>query len=329
MAGRKGLLEGARRSGVCFPRAILTLLLIAVPGLAVATEGALGRPIAGTGVTANVGVVPPQPIWAVNFSEIYFNASISGSRPVPISGRTSLGLDTTISFSLATLLKVWDTGPGKWNFASSLTIPYAKVLVEGTLTINTLPVQVTQTESDAFDLFFTPITAGYHVSENENFSVSLGVWAPTGHYDVNSGANTSLNNWTFIPTFSYTKTLPEHGLEFDATTGVQFYSRNNATRYQNAPLWTLDVMGLKRFANGWGAGLIIGTVQQLDDDTGPTANALNGFVGHEWNAGPIATYDTKLAGKAPLGFSLRWVPSIETDKRLSGDTVMATATLIF
>ena len=73
---------------------------------------------------------------------------------------------------------------------------------------------------------------------------------------------------------------------------------------------------------------IIGTVQQLDDDTGPTANELNGFVGHEWNGGPIVTYDTKLAGKAPLGFS-RWVPSIESDKRLSGDTIMATATLIF
>ena len=142
----------ARRSA--FLRTVLALLLIVVPGITAATEGALGRPIAGTGVTPNVGVVPP-----------------------------------TISFSLATLLKVWDTGPG--------------------------------------------------------------------------------------------------------------------------------------------AGPIIGTVQQLDDDTGPTANELNGFVGHEWNGGPIVTYDTKLAGKAPLGFSLRWVPSIESDKRLSGDTIMATATLIF
>lgn len=88
-------------------------------------------------------------------------------------------------------------------------------------------------------------------------------------------------------------------------------------------------MGLKRFASGWGAGLIVGTVQQLDDDTGPTASTLNGFVGHEWNGGAIITYDTKIACKAPLSFSARWVTSIEQDRRLSGDTIMATATLIF
>lgn len=47
----------------------------------------------------------------------------------------------------------------------------------------------------------------------------------------------------------------------------------------------------------------------------------------QWDGRPI--FDTKLAGKAPLDFSRRWVTSIEGDKRLSGDTIMATATLVF
>ena len=42
------------------------------------------------------------------------------------------------------------------------------------------------------------------------------------------------------------------------------------------------------------------------------------------------TYDTKLADKAPLSFSLRWVPTVSSKNRLDSDsTVMATATLIF
>jgi hypothetical protein len=307
----------------------LVLVISLSPG-ANATEGALGRPISGTSVTPNVGVVPPVPIWAANLGEIYFDGSIGGARAVPIAGQTSLGIESKVSFTLATLLKVWDTGPGNWNFASSVTIPYAYAKATATLTVGQLqPAAVTQSTSNLFDLYFTPVTAGYHISKDENVSLSLNVWAPTGKYDPTLIANPSLNNWTFIPSIAYTKAWPDQGFELDATAGVQFYTRNDATDYQNAPLFTLDVMGLKRFDNGWSVGLIVGTVQQLGKDSGPTADKLNGFVGYDWGAGPIVTYDTKLAGKAPLEFSLRWVPTVASRNRLSGDTVMGTASLVF
>jgi hypothetical protein len=119
-------------------------------------------------------------------------------------------------------------------------------------------------------------------------------------------------------------------LEFDAVSSVQFYTRNKDTDYHNAPLFTLDVMGLKRFDNGWSAGVIFGTVQQLGKDSGPTADRLGGFKGYDWSVGPILTYDTKLAGKAPLSFSMRWVPTIASKNRLnSPSTAMGTVTLIF
>ena len=73
----------------------------------------------------------------------------------------------------------------------------------------------------------------------------------------------------------------------------------------------------------------MGTVQQMGQDSGPTADKLNGFVGYDWGVGPIVAYDTKLADKAPLSFSLRWVPTVASKNRLPGDTIMATATLIF
>ncbi|WP_431311437.1 transporter [Paraburkholderia aromaticivorans] len=49
---------------------------------------------------------------------------------------------------------------------------------------------------------------------------------------------------------------------------MQFYPTNTATDYHNAPLFTLDIMASKRFANGLGVGLVAGTVQQLGNDSG-------------------------------------------------------------
>ncbi|VVE36998.1 phenol degradation protein meta [Pandoraea pneumonica] len=305
-------------------------LSLGLPLAARGTEGALGRPISGTGVTPDAGIVPPEPGWFVNLAEIYYDGSISSSRAVPVGGKTTLGLEAKVSFTLATLLKVWDTGTGPWNFASSVTLPYAWTSASAALGIGNRTPSIRQDASGLFDLTFTPLTAGYHFSKTDHISFSVNIWAPTGKYDPGSIANVSLNNWTFIPTVSYTKLVPSIDAEFNVSAGVQFYTRNSATDYQNAPLFTLDVLALKRFANGLGAGVIVGTVQQVDNDSGPTADRLNGFRGYDWSIGPIVTYDTKIGGKNPLSLTLRWVPTVASKNRLSStSTVMATATIGF
>ncbi|MDR3095542.1 MAG: hypothetical protein LBV73_00535, partial [Paraburkholderia sp.] len=42
-----------------------------------ATEGALGRPVAGTSVLSGVGIVPPEPMTIVSLQELYIDGSIS------------------------------------------------------------------------------------------------------------------------------------------------------------------------------------------------------------------------------------------------------------
>ena len=295
-----------------------------------AAEGALGRPIAGTLVTPNAGVVPSEPIWIANLGQIWLDGSIDGDQQVPIAGRTSVGLDAKVAITLATALKVWDTGPGPWNFATGATVSYVGTEVTATLAAESTSVSSSQSATGLFDLYFTPIVAGYHFSANEHLAFSFNVWAPTGSYDPRRLANTGLNTWTFIPQVAYTRLWPNSGWEFDAVSGVQFYTRNNDTDYQNAPLLTLDLMELRHFAGGWSAGLVVGTVQQLGKDSGPLAEGLNGFVGRDWAAGPIATYDTRLSGKTPMSLSLRWVPTIYSKNRLdSPGTVMGTLTIAF
>ena len=317
--------------GPAVPAATILLLVaaLAASGPAGATEGAAGRPISGTGVVPLGGVVAPEPILAVNLAEVYFDGSLGASRRVPVGDKVTLGIDARISFTLATILKVWDTGPGRWNFSSSLTVPYAWQKAKATVALGSAQASVRDKDSSLFDITFTPVTAGYHFSKTEHVAFSLNVWAPMGKYDASKLANPSLNNWTFIPQVAYTKLWPDDGVSFDVTSGVQFYTENKATDYKNAPLFTLDAMAVKTFPGGVGVGVIVGTVQQLGDDKGPTADALNGFRGHDWALGPIVTYDTKLSGKDPLSLSLRWVPTVEAKNRMKGNTFMATGTLVF
>ncbi|MNX54897.1 hypothetical protein D3C86_856400 [compost metagenome] len=322
-----GTKSAARRIG---GKGLAALLLVA-PCTAWATEGALGRQITGTNVQPNAGIVSPEPIWAVNFAQIYLDGNIGGSREIPLGSRTSLGLEGKVAFTLATVLKTWDTGTGSWNFASSFTLPYIWTKVDAKLTgPGGRTVGESDTASNLFDLYFSPIIAGYHFSETSHMALSLNIWAPTGKYNANDIANPSLNNWTFIPQVAYTKIFPDSGVQLDTVAGIQFYTRNNATDYRNAPIFSMDVMGRKTFGNGVAAGLILGTIQQLGDDKGPTADRLNGFKGRDWALGPIVTYDRQLADKRSLSLSLRWVPTISSTNRLdSNSTFMGTATLVF
>ena len=295
-----------------------------------AAEGALGRPIAGTLVTPNAGVIPSQPVWISNLGQIWLDGSVSGNQQVPIAGQTAVGLDAQVAITLATAVKVWDTGPGSWNFASAATVSYVWTDVTATLESESSAVSRSQSATGLFDLYFTPIVAGYHFSKDEHVALRFNVWAPTGSYEPDRLANTGLNTWTFIPQVAYTKAWPDAGYEFDAVGGLQFYTRNTDTDYQNAPLLTLDLLGLKRFPNGWSGGLIVGTVLQLGEDSGPLADRLDGFVGRDLVAGPMVAFDTRLGGKAPLSVSLRWVPTIYSRNRLdSPGTIMGTLTVAF
>ncbi|WP_321797986.1 transporter [Caballeronia sp. J97] len=308
---------------------MLAVVSMLVAGSASATEGALGRPVAGTSVLSGVGIVPTEPAWIAGLETVYLDGSIGADRQVPIGGRSSLGVDGELSLTLASLLKVWGSAGG-WAFASGITLPYVWENVAGSFSVGQLNTTTSDRVSNLYDMLFTPIEAGYHFSETDHIALSFNIWAPTGKYEAGALANPSLNTWTFVPQIAYTKIVPKYGLEFDAVMGFQFYTKNTATNYQNAPLFTLDVMGLKKFANGFGMGVVMGTVQQLGNDTGPTADRLDGFVGHDFSIGPIITYETRLGGKTPLSASLRWVPSVASTNRLkSTKTFMATATLVF
>ena len=255
---------------------ISLVLLASSP--AVAVEGAIGRPITGMQVAPYAGVIPPDPGFSWQLGYIYYSGSIDASRDVPIGGELAAGLDVDLSLVLATGIYIWDTTVPHWNFASMFTLPYIAVEVDADAVLGGGSRRVSDSASNLFDIYFAPIIASYHVSELEHWSFALYIYAPTADYEVGSLANPGLNNWAFTPSVGYTRLFSDGLLEFSALAGVQFYTENKATNYQNGELFTLDLHLMKRFPNHWGVGLVGGWIEQLsDDEAGSIIELLDGF----------------------------------------------------
>jgi hypothetical protein len=109
---------------------------------------------------------------------------------------------------------------------------------------------------------------------------------------------------------------------------MEFDTENHATRFQNGILSDSEGLAIKRFKNGFGIGFVESWIQQVTDDEGTAADALNGFLGRAFGIGPIATYSTKL-GKSHLDFSARWIHDFDVRNRVAGDAFNFSASLKF
>jgi len=296
--------------------------------IVIAAEGGLGRPISGAGINPYAGLVPPLPGFAVSVSEAYYDASIGGGTTVPVGRNLTLGIDMAASFTPITVLYIWPTKEKQWNFASGISLPIASVEVQATVTLGRITGQVRGDSLGLFDIVLVPVIASYHISETDHIAFSFTIWAPTGDYDPDRLANLSTNTWTFIPGVAYTKIFPAANVELSAMWGLQFDTENTATNYQNAPLSDLEGTIIKRWKNGCGLGVIGSWIQQLGDDSGPTADKLNGFVGHAFGAGPILTYSTEI-GKSHVDFNVRLVREFENRRRPEGTLFQASGSLKF
>ncbi len=308
----------------------IALALAALPPApAMATEGALGRTITGTNITSFAGVVPPEPGFNMLLGYAHYSGDIGAEREVPIGNLLTLGIDATFDMVSVVGMYVWDTGEGRWNFASMATLPVAQVEVDANVAVG----QITGSRSDkadwdVFDPFFAPIIAGYHFDQTHHMTLALYVYTDWGSYDPDRLANLSLNTWTFSPTVGYTQLMQKGTLEFSALAAVDFYTENDATDYQNGAVFRLDALLVKRFANGWGVGGAGGWIEQIEKDEGPTADRLDGFKGHAIALGPIVTYSRKWDG-GQVEFAARWLTEFDVKRRIKGDPLMLTATVAF
>lgn len=303
-------------------------MLLALSGAAYATEGGLGRPITGLQGTSYAGIVPSTPGFTLGVNYAHYSGDIGAARQTPIGNSIALGLGVSADLLNFTGIYVWDTAGGGWNYATALSVPFAKIDATALLRVGAAGLSTRDSDSGLYDAAVIPIMASRHFSETRHMSLALYVFAPTGSYDPTRLATLSVNTWTFSPTIGYTQLLGDGTLEFSAVAAVDIDTENEATGYKNGALFRLDGVFVRRFGSDWGVGAAGGWIHQLADDSGELADQLNGFKGRALALGPIVTYGKKWDG-GEVEFSARWLREFEVTNRFRGDPIMLTATIVF
>lgn len=308
-------------------RLLAAALFAAVSQPLLAVEAGIGRSFAGAQITPYVGVIPPDPGFMASLNYFHIDGKVGTGGQVPIAGTAAVNLDATIDVAAASVVYVWDTGPGQWNFASIVALPFDDVEVTGDVALGPASVRTTDSDSGLFDMLFVPALASYHASPIDHWSFGLYISAPTGSYTPGQLANNSLNYWTFAPGVGYTHLFQEGALEFSTLAAFDINSTNDATEYRSGTVFRLDAMLTKRFPSGWSVGLVGGLLEQVSDDSGTSlADQLDGFRGHSYGLGPSLGYTRKFSATSSLDLAFRYVVNLDASKQLEGDPLLLAIT---
>ncbi|MFL5435310.1 MAG: transporter [Myxococcales bacterium] len=174
-------------------------------------------------------------------------------------------------------------------------------------------------DSGIADVLLYPFLLGWTRGDLQ-YDVRLGIYAPTGKYEVGSLANLGKNYWTFEPGLAVSWLSANTGLEASGFVAVDVNTRNDATDYQSGSQFHLDATLAKHFAllgGRLGAGASAFYYQQIGSDSGSGAT-LGAFKASSIGVGPAASYATKIDW-LDLAVELKWLPEIHSDNRVEGD----------
>lgn len=286
-----------------------SLLATGAPNAALATEAALGHYLPGSLAMPLAGIVPPPGLyWST--SPFYYSAESAGNVQIPVAGQLRAGLKAVVVGVNFTALWVPDVqiAPNTTlSFVLSIPVEYVDV------TARLGAREVTQRNTSIGDILFAP-TIGWHSGKNF-LSASVHIFAPTGSYHNGALDNIGMNYWTFSPTLSYTYFDPTRGIDFSATAGIDFNTKNPDTDYTSGALAHVDATLMQYLNKKFAIGVLGAMLYQIGDDKGGLADQLDGFKGRSFSVGPILKY-TAGSEKNPVNISLSWAPEFGQKNRI-------------
>jgi hypothetical protein len=175
------------------------------------------------------------------------------------------------------------------------------------------------------DTAFAPLILGWH---SGNFWWNLGVFAfaPTGEYDRDSLANTSLHHWAEMTRLAGSYFNPKTGFQ---ATGAAVYSvnwENPTTDYETGNILNLEG-SITQNLGALGLGGVGYAMIQTTGDSGAGAK-LGSFESKVYGLGPIVTY-TLGEGPAALTLLAKWYAEFDAENTFEGNTVDVAATFKF
>jgi hypothetical protein len=309
-------------------------LLLAMAPAAFATEGGTGAYLLGSRDSLAGIVAPPGTYLSADL--VFINASVDA---LSISGLALANANTSafvtkLNFTQGFEGKLWGGRP-----AITFTLP----LVTGDLEFDSVLFgaqrRIKDSESGTGDFTITP-GLGWD-NGNNHVAIQASFFLPTGYYhaasiDVPNRQISALsfgkNRVAIYPALSWTNLDTTNGREFNASTGITFSFRNQATDYQTAPEWSFELAALQHLKNGLSFGLAGYGYQQLGEDSGAGADQLRAALGAQslkarvFGLGPIVTYSTKI-GERSLTMKAEYDTEFSARRRFEGDSFQLTFAL--
>ena len=301
--------------------------LVLAAGSARADEGGTGHYLPGS-LASFVDAVPAKPTVIVRANVFYYTGSIGVD--LPIAGLDVANVNATIWGYGLTL--AWrpplELGHGL-SYAMSATLPVLSVDVSGQVALaGGGSVARSDSRTALGDLIVQPIMLMYPFSDDFSTNARVGIYAPTGSFEVGRLANTSKNFWTVEPILSFIYFGKHNGIEAAVFGGLDFNSTNQDTDYHSGAAAHVDgtlALHLPLLGGLTGIGGTGFWYRQIEGDSG-TGAKLGPFEGRTMAVGPVASYVVKL-GSVPLTAELKWLHEFDTQRRLEGDLVFLKALL--
>ncbi len=294
-------------------------------GGALAEEGGSGHYLPGS-MSDFIDGVPAEETFLVRLNTIYYSGSAGITRPLPFAGLTTVGAQAS-SFGLG-LSVLWrpplEIGDG-WSYAMGATIPFLRMDVSANVSTtfaNGASVGVGRSSNtDALgDILLFPVMLNYKVNPDFNVNFRVGIYAPTGDYELGRLSNTGKNFWTVEPILGLAYFGQKNGIEVSAYLGSDFNTENNATQYASGTQLHIDGTVAQHFP--WlggvvGAGVSAYDYRQVTGDSG-TGATLGPFLGGSIGLGPVVSYIGKI-GTHDTIWELKWLHEVQTEDRLQGN----------
>ena len=309
-----------------------------------AEEGGNGHYTPGA-TSSFIDTLPYEPGFAYVNQFLYYGGDIGGGRSLPLGLNIASEVEATSYADTHVLLYQTDYELLGGRYGTAIGIPLVRtdIDVSGTLTRNPrrpgriIPVRgdlsksktVSDTAEGLGDIYAAPFMLVWKKGDFK-YDTRLGFYAPTGKYDENDLANLGKNYWTFEPAVSLSYFGSKNGIEVTTFAGVDVNTENQDTDYRSGEQAHVDLTVAQHLPLGKGfvgLGAKGFYYEQISGDSGDGA-ILGDFEGRTVGVGPIISYITKVGG-ADVVFEAKWLPELDTERRLEGDYVWVKAAILF
>lgn len=313
-------------------RILLSSLLcaLALPSSTRAEQGGSAHYLPGA-TASFIDAFPGKPggLAVLNYFT-YYDAGVDVNRQLPLGGFIATGVDATVyADTLAAIYQTpWEVLGG--GFALGVAVPYVWLEVEGQTqrvgpggVVDPVVRNVSDSANGIGDLTLYPFMLGWtNILPDLKLDARLGIYTPTGKYEVGQLANVGKNYWSFEPGIMTSWLSSKIGTEVSLYAGVDFNLENEDMDYTSGTSLHLDLTVAQHLplAGGFiGVGANAFYYDQITGDSGSDA-LLGDFEGKTYGVGPVLSYVRQM-GQTQLLAELKWLPELDVDNRMQGDYV--------